>query len=40
MIIDFSVCVKKKTREKNVYIAVTRSCGFHMHGVKFAVQMY
>ena len=32
MIIDFSVRVKNKIREKNVYIAVT--------GVEFAVQVY
>ena len=31
---------EKKIREKNVYIAVTRSCRFHMHGVEFAVQVY
>ena len=40
MIIDFSVRVKNIIREKNVYIAVTRCCGFHMHGVEFAVQVY
>ena len=40
MIIDFSVRVKNKISEKNVYIAVTRSCRFHMHGVQFAVQVY
>ena len=40
MIIDFSVRVKNKIREKNVYIAVTRSCRFHMHDVEFAVQVY
>ena len=32
MITDFSVRVKNKISEKNVYIAVTRSCRFHMHG--------
>ena len=31
---------EEKIREKNVYIAVTRSCRFHMHGVEFAVQVY
>ena len=40
MIIDFSVRVKKKIREKNVYTAVTRSCRFLMHGVELAVQVY
>ena len=31
---------EKKIREKNVYIAATRSCRFHVHGVEFAVQVY
>ena len=45
MIIDLSVRVKKKIREKNV-IAVTRSRRFQhdqrsrQHGVEFAVQVY
>ena len=34
------VRVKNKIREKNVYIAVTWSCRFHMHGVEIAVQVY
>ena len=31
---------EEKIREKNVYIGVTWSCRFHMHGVEFAVQVY